>query len=78
MVNTCSHWRRKHPNRNRSRNRESVTTKCESTPRKYIRKSRFHVHSRAFFKDSIWRPTGDEQFDWFVPLDYVDLVHTRS
>ena len=36
----------------------------------------------GFFKDSTWRPTGDEQVDWFVPCDYacdyVDEVHTRS
>ena len=30
------------------------------------------------FKDSTWCPTGDEQLDWFVPCDYIFLVHARS
>ena len=31
----------------------------------------------GYSKDSTWRPTGDQQLDWFVPCDQVYLVHTR-
>ena len=55
-------------------------TQCESIRRKrYVSLASMFVRG-LFFKDSTWRPTGNEQLDWFVPCeyacDYVVLVHT--